>query len=163
MRKLNTKPNFTTEVNMMFNAVKTIDNAFLQGLVNLGAIVIADRTGFSVMAFNSYVFFLINEESVVLECISTPVDERGKGSGTKFLKVICEVAKATCTNITLRACDVTINSFMMPPFAIAHGAKKKGKIPVKDLPKWYEKFGFEKVKSPGKQKGVFMELYCALT
>jgi hypothetical protein len=38
---------------------------------------------------------------------------------------------------------------MAPPLPIAHGSTKKGKIPTAMLSKWYEKFGFVKVKKNG--------------
>lgn len=96
-----------------------------------------------------------------MECISTLVDERGKGSATEVMKAIVEAAKETNTEVRLRACNVTGGGWLVKcnHIAISHGMQKKGKIPTAKLPAWYKKFGFVKVADVihmGKKNGVNM-------
>lgn len=138
-------PTFTSTPKFLFNALVTVDNPFLQAVVDTGAIVYYDKgEGFSIMAYSSLVYIHIHKTYVNLECISTPVDERGKGSATKTLTALVALAKETKTTIRLRATNVERGWVHMGmPLAIMHGYNKKGKIPVTQLVAWYKKFGFE--------------------
>lgn len=151
-------PKFTTKPKMMFNAIDKIDQPFLQGLIRLGGMIINECDGFTLFAFDSYAFFFVRENGIVLECLSTTSEHRKRGSGSKTLRIICEVAKTTDTPLSLRVTKVTKSGgqFITLPIAIEVGSKIKGKIPVRVLPSWYEKFGFERVES-GSQRGIYME------
>ncbi len=150
------------EGNMLFNSVKTIKQPFLQKLIDMGAILTNWMGEWTLFANHSYVMFHVYEDFINLECISTLVEERGKGSATSVMKAIIAAAKETNTEIRLRACNVTGGrSFMRGPLhiAISEGTKMKGKIPTAKLSAWYKKFGFVKVADAmrkGKKQGVNM-------
>ena len=149
------------EDGFLFTPVKTIEHPFLQKLIDIGAILTNWMGEWTLFANKSYVMFHVYDGFVNLECISTLVEERGKGSGTMVMKAIVEAAKETNTEIRLRACNVTGGGFMVrvPHIVIDEGMKKKGKIPTSKLPAWYKKFGFVKVAdviSRGKKAGVNM-------
>jgi GNAT superfamily N-acetyltransferase len=149
------------EGNFMITPVKTIEQPFLQKLIDMGA-TLANYCGeWTLFAANSYVLFHVIEGFINLECISTTVEERGKGSGTAVMNAIVAAAKETNTEIRLRACNVTGGGFMIGPnhIAISVGMQMKGKIPTAKLAAWYKKFGFVKVADVvhrGKKKGVNM-------
>lgn len=147
-------PKYETENRGFVNAITKIEHPFLQGLVNLGGTLFLEGE-FTLMGFDTMVMFkVVDENTVYLECISTPYDKRNQGSATKLMKAIMYVAKETNTRINLFACNVTGNGFnMMQHMVIACGMNKKNKIPVNKLKGWYEKFGFELVKHDKLRKG----------
>ena len=142
-------PHFEVKPSIMFNAITKIDDLYLQSLVNQGATIISERDGFTVMGYSSMAHLFIHEDCMTLECITTFVQERGKGSGTKLMNALTETADKMGVRLELRATKVSTNPLTMSIMAINIGSQTKGKIPVGQLPKWYEKFGFEKV---GKDK-----------
>jgi predicted GNAT family acetyltransferase len=153
-------PEFSTKTKLMFNAVEKIENKFLQSIVDKGAIVFLDRgDGFTILGYESVAYVQIkatDDSTIHIECISTPVENRGRGSATHMMKLFTEIADNTNTKLELTATNVTTSRLMMmPPMAIAHGANKKGKIPVSKLPEWYSKFGFKRV-GPKTKDGVAM-------
>jgi len=147
-------PKFETENIGFFNKIIKIEHPFLQGLVDVGGTLFLERE-FTLMGFESMVLFkVIDQNTVVLECISTYVENRNQGSATKLMNIIIEVAKNTNTQINLFACNVTGNGFnMMQQMVIACGMHKKNKIPVNKLKGWYEKFGFTLIQHDKKRKG----------
>lgn len=133
--------------NSFIHSVTKIENPFLQRLINMNAVLTKMEGEWTLLADKSFVMFHIYEGFINLECISTPVEERGKGSATLAMKAIVTAAKETNTEIRLRACNVTGHGWkgMHNHIVVALGMVKKGKIPVAKLQKWYEKFGFVKV------------------
>jgi N-acetylglutamate synthase-like GNAT family acetyltransferase len=147
-------PKFETENRGFVNAIVKIDNPFLQGLVDIGGTLFLERE-FTLMGWDTLVMFkVVDDKTIVLECISTPYDKRNQGSATKVLNAIMAIAKDTETTINLFACNVTGNGFnMMQQMVIAVGMVKTNKIPVSKLKGWYEKFGFKLVKHDKVRKG----------
>ena len=141
--------------------VVKIDNPFLQKLVDMKAALNLTQGEWTLYADKSMVMFHVYDGFINLECISTPVEERGKGSATKVMQAIIHAANETGTEIRLRACNVTGHGWsgLMNHIVVATGMVKKNKIPTAKLQKWYEKFGFVKVADAihkGKKAGVNM-------
>ncbi|MEK6829767.1 MAG: hypothetical protein AABY15_06625 [Nanoarchaeota archaeon] len=144
--KLNLFPKFEAEPKMGFHSVTKIDNPFLQALADAGAlVVVTSKEDYWVIACNAMLLFKIREEDMHLECISVPDIHRRQGEGSKAMKIMTQLSDETGVPITLRVSNVTGNGWMMMQHpVIAMGMAKKNKIPVGSLPKWYEKFGFER-------------------
>lgn len=144
--KLNTKPDFKTEVKMMCNAIVEIDNPFLQKLADAGAIVMSSGSkGFWVLTGVGQLWLKIHEEAMHLECIAVRDDERRQGNGSKLMNILVEIADETQIPITLEVSIVTSGNYMgIPHPVVGIGQSTKNKIPVRSLPKWYGKFGFQK-------------------
>jgi GNAT superfamily N-acetyltransferase len=107
---------------------------------------------------SSILFKIVDENTVHLECISTPSDNRRQGSASSLMKAIADIAENTKTKISLTACNVTGNGWMMMQhLTISHGMSKQNKIPVAKLKSWYEKFGFKPIEYSKKHKGWNME------
>lgn len=142
----------------LFNKIIKIENRFLQKLIEMQAMVVLINE-FTVFAGNSLTMFkVVDDDTIYLECISTPSDARNQGSATKSMQAFIEAAKETNTKITLFACNVTGNGWaMMQHMVIATGMVKKNKIPVAKLKGWYEKFGFKAIRHDEKRKGWHME------
>ena len=151
-------PNFTTKNKGFMNQIVTIENKFLQGLINIGGVLILEGE-FTLMGYDSFVMFkVIDDNTILLECISTPYDKRNQGSATKLLKAIIQVADETQTQIDLFACNVTGNGWNMgQQMVISMGMVKNNKIPVGKLKGWYEQFGFKALNHDTKRKGWEME------
>lgn len=151
-------PKFETVNAGMFNKITKIENRFLQKLIEMQATVVLINE-YTVFAYNSLAMFkVVDDDTIYLECISTPADARKQGSATKVMQAFVEAAKQTNTKITLFACNVTGNGWnMMQHMVIATGMVKKDKIPVAKLKGWYEKFGFKATSKDEKHKGWHME------
>lgn len=147
-------PKYETENRGFVNAITKIEHPFLQGLVDIGGTLYLDGE-FILVGWDTFVMFkVIDQETVLIECISTPSDKRNQGSATKVMKAIMAIAKDTNTRLNLFACNVTGNGFnMMQHYVIGIGKVKTNKIPVNKLKGWYEKFGFELVMHDKKRKG----------
>lgn len=147
-------PKYETENRGFVNAITKIEHPFLQGLVDIGGTLYLDGE-FILVGWDTFVMFkVIDQETVLIECISTPSDKRNQGSATKVMKAIMAIAKDTKTRINLFACNVTGNGFnIMQHYVIGIGKVKTNKIPVNKLKGWYEKFGFELVMHDKKRKG----------
>jgi len=149
------------ENHFLFTAVKTIEHPFLQKMISYGGILTNVQGEWTYIGCSTYVMFHVYDGFVNLECISTPFEERRKGSATKIMLAIVEAAKETNTEIRLRACNVTGHGWsgIMQHLVIANAKNPKNKIPANKLPKWYEKFGFKKVAAcvyRGKKYGTNM-------
>jgi GNAT superfamily N-acetyltransferase len=151
------------EGNWMMTPVKTIEQPFLQAMIDMGATLTDWMGEWTMFADKCYIMFHVYDGFINLECISTMVEERRKGVGSKVMQAIVAAAKETNTEIRLRACNVTggrNNIFVrVPHIVISEGTKTKNKIPTAKLAKWYKKFGFVKVadvKHRGKNAGVNM-------
>ena len=147
-------PKYETENRGFVNAITKIEHPFLQGLVDIGGTLYLDGE-FILVGWDTFVMFkVIDQETVLIECISTPSDKRNQGSATKVMKAIMAIAKDTKTRLNLFACNVTGNGFnIMQHYVIGNGKVKTNKIPVNKLKGWYEKFGFELVMHDKKRKG----------
>jgi len=152
------RPHFETKSDGMFHKITKIENRFLQKLVDMQATVIYMQE-FTVFAYQSLLMFKIkDDDTILLECISTPENLRRQGSASKVMEALIEAANETSTKIELFACNVTGNGWnMMQHMVISHGMAKKDKIPVNKLKGWYEKFGFTVVEHNKKRKGWSME------
>lgn len=135
------------EGNLLLTPVQTIEQPFLQKLIDMGGTITNWMGEWTLFTNNCNVMFHVYEGFINLECISTIVEKRKKGHGSVVMKAIIEAAKETNTEIRLRACNVTGGGFMtrVQHLVIAEGMKKKDKIPTAKLPTWYKKFGFIKV------------------
>ena len=111
------------------------------------------------MGHDSFVMFkVIDDDTILLECISTPSNKRNQGSATKLMTAIVAIAGDTNTQIKLFACNVMGNGFnFCQHMVIAMGMQKKNKIPVGKLKGWYQKFGFKPILHDTKRKGWEME------
>ena len=149
------------ENNMLFTPVKTIEQPFLQKMVDYGGLLCNMQGEWTYLGLNTTVMFHVYDGFINLECIATDSQERGKGSAGKIMEAIVKAAKETNTEIRLRACNVTGHGWdgMANHMVVASGMNRKGKIPVAKLPKWYGKYGFVKVADciyRGKKQGVNM-------
>lgn len=149
------------EGNMLYTPVKSIEHLFLQKLIDFGAILTNVQGEWTIFANKSLIMLHVYDGFINLECISTPVEDRGQGSATNVMKAFVAAAKETNTEVRLRACNVTGGNWMggMDHIVVNHGKQKKGKIPTGSLPKWYAKFGFVKVANcmyRGKKNGINM-------
>jgi len=146
MKKLKLQPEFTIERKSIFNCIKTIENDYLQAWIDAGAYVMfSGKEDYWIMTNHVQLLFKIQEDSMLLECISTYTDDRKKGHGSEMMKLVTEFADKTDTVVSLQVANVTGNGYMISQHpVIAAGTTKKNKIPVGSLPKWYQKFGFTK-------------------
>ena len=141
------EPDFETKTMYgMFNGITKIDNAFLQKFADAGAVVMFNGwdTGFWIMTGMGQLWFKIQEDSMHLECIAVLSKERKQGKGSQLMELITQYSDETNIPVSLRVSVVSNNSMMMPHPVVGHGMVKKDKIPVRSLPKWYQKFGFQK-------------------
>ena len=146
MKKMNTNPDFKTEIKMMFNAIVEIDNPYLQAFADAGAIVMATgKDGFWILTGIGQLWMKIQEDFMHLECIAVEESERRQGKGTELIGYVTQIADQTQIPVKLEVAVVTSGGFIgMPHPVVALGEKKKNKIPVQSLPAWYEKRGFTK-------------------
>lgn len=146
MEKLNTNPDFKTEVKTMFNAIVQIDNPYLQAFADAGAyVMVTGKDGFWVMTGIGQLWLKIREDAMYLECIAVHQDDRRQGHGTALMGYITQIADQTQIPVVLEVSNVTSGGFMgMPHPVVAMGETKKNKIPLQSLPAWYEKRGFTK-------------------
>lgn len=151
-------PKFETTNGGFVYRITKIENRFLQKLVDMQATVFLEGE-FTVMGLNSLAMFkVIDDDTILLECISTPKDVRRQGSATKLMEAFVEAAKQTNTKIVLFACNVTGNGWNMGQhMVISHGMVKTNKLPVGQLKGWYQKFGFKALSRDAKRKGWHME------
>jgi ribosomal protein S18 acetylase RimI-like enzyme len=145
MKKLNTKPDFKTEVKgCMFNCIVEIDNPYLQAWADAGAYVMSTGGDFWLMTGIGQLWFKIQEDSMRLECIAVHTDDRRQGNGSELMRLVTEFSDETGIKVSLEVSDVSNSTTMSPHPVVGIGQKKKNKIPVASLPKWYQKFGFTK-------------------
>jgi GNAT superfamily N-acetyltransferase len=147
-------PKFETTNKGFVNQITKIDNPFLQGLVDIGGTLFLEGE-LTLMGWDTLIMFkVIDQQTILLECISTYPDKRNQGSATKVMNAIMAIAKDTNTRINLFACNVTGNGFNMgQQMVINVGMVKTNKIPVNQLKGWYEKFGFKLIQHDKKRKG----------
>lgn len=148
----------------LFDSMAThTSNEFLNACIAYKALVGVMHNEWTIIGCSSIALVFIYKDFINLECIATPPEFRREGSANKMMKMIVRAADDSQTPIRLRACNVTGRgpSWMLPEHpAIIKGALKKGKLPVKHLVKWYEKFGFKvvaQVFEKGKADGWNME------
>ena len=154
MKKLNTKPEFKTEVKSMCNCIVEIDNPYLQAFADAGAYVMATRQdGFWIMTSIGQLWLKIQEDTMYLECIAVADDQRRQGNGSKLMGYVTQISDETQIPVKLQVSIVTRGNFMgMTHPVVALGETKKNKIPLQSLPKWYEKLGFTKSPSYSAKK-----------
>lgn len=144
----------------LFAQAISSEHPFLQKLIDFKGLLTNVMGEWTYFGHESMAMIHIYKDFVNLECISTPDELRGKGSAGKLMAAIIQAAKETSTELRLRACNVTGNGWNLPQHpVVAHGIKKRGKIPTSQLPKWYAKFGFVQVgiaMHRGKKAGVNM-------
>lgn len=155
-------PDAEWEDGMMVSSAKNIKHPFLQAIVDCKAIVTIIQGEWTVLGAKSLILLHVYKNFINIECISTPEEFRGKGSASKCMRMLVAVSNKTNIPLRLRASNVTGHGWNGLPqhVVIAAGMRKKGKIPVRDLPKWYEKFGFELVANvyhKGKPNGYNMQ------
>lgn len=146
MNKLNTTPEFKTEVKSMCNCIVEIDNPYLQAWADAGAYVMSTgKEGFWIMTNIGQLWIKIQEDAMYLECVAVAEDQRRQGKGTQLMGYVTQIADETQIPIKLQVSIVTRGNFngLTHP-VVSLGEKNKNKIPLQSLPKWYEKFGFTK-------------------
>lgn len=146
----------------LLSSATKVNHPFLQALVDIHAHVGIMMGDWTVLAYESLILLHVYRDFINLECIATPEEFRGRGSAGKCMKALVMVSDETGIPIRLRACNVTGGGWNMLPQhpVIAAGMKKKGKMPVRKLPEWYKKFGFELVANvyyQGKAHGYNMQ------
>lgn len=146
MIKLNTKPEFKTEVKTMCNVIVEIDNPYLQAWADAGAyVMVTGVNGYWIMTSIGQLWLKINEDGMYLECIAVIDTERRQGNGSQLMKYVTDFSDQTGIPVALRVDNVSSGNYVgMPHPVVGIGQSKKNKIPVGSLPKWYEKFGFTK-------------------
>lgn len=154
MKKLNTNPDFETEVKMMFNAIVKIDNPYLQAFADAGAIVMrTGSSGFWIIAGEGQLWMKIYEDSMHLECIAVPEDKRRQGIGKQIMGYVTHFSDVTKIPVTLEVAVVSDGGIMKMPHPVVNlGQTKRNKIPVQSLPAWYERLGFTKSPSYSAKK-----------
>ena len=94
-------PKFETVNAGLFNKITKIENRFLQKLIEMQATVVLINE-FTVFADNSLAMFkVVDDDTIYLECISTPADARKQGSATRVMQAFVEAAKQTNTTLIL--------------------------------------------------------------
>jgi len=144
--KLNKNPEFKTKQENMCNIIYEIDNTFLQALADAGAYVMLTGRDFWVLTGIGQLWLKIHDEAIHLECIAVNVDDRRQGNGSKLMDILVQCSDESGIPITLQVDNVSRGkgySGASHP-AVGCGQHKKNKIPVAALPKWYQKFGFQK-------------------
>jgi len=143
--KYNLKPKFKTELKTMCNVIVEIDNPYLQAWSDAGAYVMSHGGDYWIMTDIGQLWFKILEDKMHLECIAVVDTDRRQGNGGKLMGYITQLADETNTTLSLEVSIVTRGNYMgvVHP-TVALGAAKLNKIPVRSLPKWYEKHGFKK-------------------
>lgn len=145
MKALNKKPKFETESRNLFNVITSIDNEYLQKWVDAGAYVMSTGNEFWIMTNFVQLLFKIHDDSMHLECISVDSKNRRKGHGSKIMQNVIMASDESGIPVSLKVANVTGNGLsVMQHNVISQGMVTKNKIPVRSLPKWYEKFGFTK-------------------
>jgi len=143
--KLNTNPEFKTEVKSMCNVIVEIDNPYLQAWADAGAYVLSTGKDFWILTDMGQLWFKIHEDAMCLECIAVKEEDRRQGKGSQLMEYVTKISDETQIPVTLQVAVVTRGGFLgMSHPVVALGEPKKNKIPVQSLPKWYEKFGFTK-------------------
>jgi GNAT superfamily N-acetyltransferase len=130
---------------MFGTPILTVENPFLNALLKMGGFIIPGRNKvFGIFSLALAEFKIVSPTEVELELLTTPPDERGQGHAKKLMGAIIKAADDTGTTIRLRTANVAHG--MMGPTSPIHliACQKAKKIPAKSLPKFYEKFGFEK-------------------
>ena len=114
-------------------------------ILNAGAILYSKNT---LLMYDSIVKFeLINDNIFYIDIITTPLEFRKTGSASKSLEALTTLAKKNDVKITLVCASIKKHkeSLMFrnaDDLAGIVGYEKKKSIKVKDLPKFYTKFGF---------------------
>lgn len=151
--KFNTNPEFETKVEQMCNIVTKIDNDYLQAWADAGAYVMAMGGGWWIMLNDGQLWFKIHEDKMHLECIAVRDDDRKQGRGSRMMGYVTQFADETNTQVSLEVSMVTSGNYMgMHHPVVVMGQPKKNKIPVRSLPKWYQKFGFQKTEKYTEKK-----------
>ena len=115
-------------------------------ILNSGAIQYSKNT---LLICNSIVKYeLIKDYIFYIDIITTPVEFRKTGSASKTLEVLTALAKKNNVKITLVCASIKKHKESLltrnaEDLAGIVGYEKKNSIKVKNLPRFYSKFGFE--------------------
>jgi len=157
MKTFDINPEFETETKQMCNIVTKIDNDYLQAWADAGAYVMSMKGDWWIMMNDGQIWLKIQEDKMHLECIAVSSDNRKQGRGSRMMGYITQFADETNTQVSLEVSVVTSGNFMgMSHPVVAMGQPKKNKIPVRSLPKWYEKFGFKKTEEYTEKKRAML-------
>jgi hypothetical protein len=128
----------------MYGEYTGLHHPFFSYLEKAGAEILWMGGEITVLGYDSMALLRLYTDFVCLECISTPVELRGQGSAGKFITELCRASDASGLPIRLRVSQVSYvkMSWHIPHPVIVAGAEKKGKLPIRLLPAWYQKFGF---------------------
>lgn len=140
-------PEATWTFHVIANKATTVNHPYLQALVKAKAHVCMMGGEWCVIGYSSLAMLHIYKDFINIECIATPQEFRGEGSASKLMEAFTIISNETGIPLRLRACNVTGHRWTGLPQhpVVAKAMQKKGKIPVRDLPKWYQKFGFTMV------------------
>ena len=102
---------------------------------------------------NTYILYEFKGDEFYIDLITTEPEHRGKGGTSHVMNYLCELADQTNTTISLIPCD-TFNQtgfgFFETPLQRVRNhiykiaSKRKGKLTLRRLIKWYERLGFVK-------------------
>lgn len=115
-------------------------------ILNAGAIQYSKNT---LLIYSSIVKYeLIKDYIFYIDIITTPTEFRKQGSASKTLEFLTTIAKMNNVKITLVCASIKKHKESLltrnaEDLAGIVGYEKKKSIKVKDLPKFYSKFGFE--------------------
>lgn len=126
------------------NKATNIAHPFLNKFAEINGHVCVMMGEWVIIGYSSLAMVHIYKDFVNIECIATPQEFRREGSATKLMEAFIAVSDETGIPLRLRACNVTghdWNGIAQHP-VIAKAMQKKNKLPVRELPKWYQKFGF---------------------
>lgn len=124
-----------------WNLVQT-SHPFLHQLVNKTCLVCQYSSELHMYFPHTYLWVKLYDEYVSIEYISVIWGARQQGKGTHAMKAL--IAAADATNTELRLNTEPVMAPGEKHFAVVLGKDGDNRIPVNEIPAWFEKFGFVK-------------------
>lgn len=123
------------------------DHPFLQKFIEAGLMVYRMHDESTIEGYYSAMVIQIYKDHINLECISTHEKNRRCGNGRKLMQQLIDIADETgiILRATVRAITPQVNTVIPIHPVVVQGATAKKKIPARQLPKWFKKFGFIKL------------------
>lgn len=122
---------------------ETKSELLVNSLIKNGAIHLMKN---QIAVGNSIVKYECQGDIFYLDILTTTPEFRKQGHCKKAMLYLCHLAKEVGATIELVCAPIKKSSFGLGiDLAGINGAITKDKIPVKDLPKFYSKFGFKTI------------------
>jgi hypothetical protein len=132
------------------------EHPFLQALVDANLnLCIADNQ-WTIMAENTIILFFVYTDHIYIQHIAT-YSQRRKGHASALMQQFIAIANKTGTTLKLACIDrVGIPGFISNHPVYQYTSGTENEIPMKDMPKWFERFGFV-ITAPYQDLGYYME------